>query len=112
MQTPELDRIPEIQGSISRSQDEVGRLPQLGQLNTHDQSSAYANSLAYGIGASLIATQAPPGLASGYLKDQSPSSPNGSLPGPSLSGGHVPDPPAQIGETFKLPPGHGFIANG
>ncbi len=109
MQTPELDRIPEIQGSISRSQDAVGRLPQLGQLNTHDQSSAYANSLAYGIGASLIATQAPPSLAAGYLKDQHPSSPNGMQLGPSPGGQHMMDPPAQVGEPFKLPPGHGFL---
>ena len=112
MPTPELDRIPGIEGSLTRSQEAVANLPQLGPLNSHEISSAMMNTTAYGLSAANIAVSAPPGLASSYLKDQPHSSPNGMSQSSSGLPGHQQPAPARVSEPYQLPPGHGFISHG
>ena len=112
MQTPELDRIEGVQGSIERSAQAVQNLPQLGQLNTHDISSAMMNTSAYGLSAANISVSAPPGLAGSYLKDQPHSSPNGMSQASSGLPSHSQPAPVRLSEPYQLSPTHGFISHG
>lgn len=68
MPTPVLDPVPSVQGSLSdQVQSAADRVPQLGQLNTHNVAEPYAQARVYNLDSAAMSLGVPPGVAAALM---------------------------------------------